>query len=356
MRKKGRCLKIAFIVVGVVVVIYVISSLVLMKYYMSEYFNRDEQKDYSEYLTWEDFENFPRETVTFPSESQTLTGYIYGKDNTSKGLVVISHGLGGYSEGYINEAKYFVEHGFMVFSYDNTGSGASTGDSCIGLAQSAIDLDNALKYIEGNSVFDGLPICLYGHSWGGYATTAVLNYDHDIKAVASLAGYNECMEEMMYVAKSLVGPLAYAEYPFIWIELRAAFGDKMNYTAADGINRSTNTAVMIIQGDKDDFVGYDGPCIYTNRDKITNPNTKFVLLEGRKHGDLMMDYSEERLAYMEKLDEEYNMILDQYNGEVPSEVKNQWNETIDKELTSRLNEELFEEIEAFYSEAVNKKQ
>ncbi len=48
----------------------------------------------------------------------------------------------------------------MVFAYDNTGSGASTGDSCIGLVQSALDLDNALTYVEQNPVFDGLPICL----------------------------------------------------------------------------------------------------------------------------------------------------------------------------------------------------
>lgn len=168
---------------------------------MKQYFNRSEQKKYSEYMRWVDFEDFARETVTFASGEETLTGYIYGKENTSKGLVVISHGLGGYSEGYISETKYFVDNGFMVFAYDNTGSGASTGDSCIGLVQSVIDLDNALTYVEQNPLFKGIPICLYGHSWGGFATTAILNYDHDIIAVASLAGYNDSLEEMTYVGK-----------------------------------------------------------------------------------------------------------------------------------------------------------
>ena len=168
------------------------------------------------------------------------------------------HGLGGYSEGYINETKYFVDNGFMVFAYDNTGSGASTGDSCIGLVQSALDLDSALTYVEQNAVFDGLPICLYGHSWGGFATTAVLNLTYDIAAVASLAGYNDSIQEMTYVGKSLIGlAFAYVEKPFIWLTLRLTFGDKMNLTAADGINRAVNTAVMIVQGDQDDFVGFD---------------------------------------------------------------------------------------------------
>ena len=129
-------------------------------------------------------------------------------------------------------------------------------------------------------------------------------------------------------------------------------GDKMNLTSADGINRATDTAVMIIQGDQVDFVGFDGPFIYTNRDKITRTDVKYVLLEGRKHGDLMMDYSEERLAYMEKLDAEYNDILAQYEDEVPDEVKKAWNDTIDKKLTSQLNEELFADILDFYLEAI----
>ncbi len=352
MKKSRRIIKIVLIVVGVLLVVFVVASFLLINHFMKEYFNRSEQKKYSEYMRWADFEDFPRETVTFASGKETLTGYIYGKDQPAKGLVVVSHGLGGYSEGYISETKYFVDHGFMVFAYDHTGSGASTGESCIGLVQSALDLDNALAYVEQNPIFDGLPICLYGHSWGGFATTAVLNFDHDITAVASLAGYNDSMQEMSYVGKSLIGPFAYLEKPFIWLTLRMTFGDKMNLTAADGINRATDTAVMIIQGDQDDFVGFDGPCIYTNRDKITRTDVKYVLLEGRKHGDLMMDYSEERLAYMEKLDAEYNDILAQYEDEVPDEVKKAWNDTIDKKLTSQLNEELFADILDFYLEAI----
>ncbi len=104
----------------------------------------------------------------------------------------------------------------------------------------------------------------------------------------------------------------------------------MNLTAADGINRAVNTAVMIVQGDQDDFVGFDGPCIYANRDKITRTDVKYVLLEGREHGDLMMNYSEERLAYMEKLDAEYQEMLEQYQDEIPDEILKAWNDTIDK--------------------------
>ncbi len=114
MRKRGKFLNIILIAVVVLVVLFVIASIVIINHYMKQYFNRSEQKKYSEYMRWADFEDFEREMVTFPSGEETLTGYIYGKENTSKGLVVISHGLGGYSEGYISETKYFVDNGFMV--------------------------------------------------------------------------------------------------------------------------------------------------------------------------------------------------------------------------------------------------
>lgn len=352
MRKKGRLIKIILTAAGVLLVIFVAVSFALISHFMKQYFNRSEQEKYANEMRWADYEDFQRETVTFPSGKETLTGYIYGKDNTSKGLVVVSHGLGSFSEGYIGETKYFVDNGFMVFAYDNTGSGASTGDSCVGLVQSALDLDSALAYVEQNPLFDGLPVCLYGHSWGGYATTAILNFDHDITAVASLAGYNDSLQEMTYVGKSLVGSFVYVEKPFIWLTLRTAFGDRMRLTAVDGINRAKHTAVMVIQGDQDDFVGFDGPCIYANRDKITRDDVVFVLLEGRGHGSLMMDQSAERLAYMDKIDEEYDQLCEQYDGEIPDEVEKAWNDALDKELTSRIDEELFGQIVDFYMEAI----
>ena len=64
--------------------------------------------------------------LIFESGENTLRGYIYGAENT-KGLVVISHGLGFDAEHYLPEVLYFVEHGWRVFSFDNTGTHESKG-------------------------------------------------------------------------------------------------------------------------------------------------------------------------------------------------------------------------------------
>ena len=67
MRKRSRLLKIILIAVVALVVLFVVASIIIINHYMKQYFNRSEQKKYSEYMRWADFEEFPRETVTFSS-------------------------------------------------------------------------------------------------------------------------------------------------------------------------------------------------------------------------------------------------------------------------------------------------
>ncbi|MCM1054417.1 MAG: lysophospholipase [Bacteroides sp.] len=144
-------------------------------------FSRTVLTDLTVYLRYSDVEDeYSRELLSFRSGENILQGYLYGAENT-KGVVVICHGLGGGAEDYLAETLYFVDNGYRVFSYDNTGCYRSEGSNCIGLPQSVIDLDAALTYIEQEPRFNGLPLLLYGHSWGGYAVAAIFGYDHNIK-------------------------------------------------------------------------------------------------------------------------------------------------------------------------------
>ena len=110
MRQKKKALKIVGIVLLVFLVLFSIISLVFIKMNFDDLFGRAEQNKYSAYLRYADVEEeYDRELLSFPSGENQLQGYLYGKDNT-KGLVVISHGLGGGAEGYFAETLYFVDH------------------------------------------------------------------------------------------------------------------------------------------------------------------------------------------------------------------------------------------------------
>ena len=226
----------------------------------------------------------------FYSGQNRLTAYIFGEDNHN-GLIVIAHGLGGGAVNYLREITFFVDNGWRVFAFDKTGSHNSEGRGTRGLPQSAIDLNAALNYIASQN-WD-VPIMLYGHSWGGFAVTAVLNFDHDIRAVVSLAGFAEPMAMLHEGARLMIGAVGNVAYPFIWAYQQMLFGQYANLSAIDGIN-SGNVPVKIIHGRRDNVVSYSGAGIIAHRERIINPNVIFVsryypYYSG--HNDLTLDHS-----------------------------------------------------------------
>jgi len=228
--------------------------------------------------------------TSFYSGQNRLTGYIFGENN-DQGLIVISHGLGGGGLSYLREITFFLNNGWRVFTFDKTGSHNSEGNGARGLPQSAIDLNAALDYIVSQN-WD-IPVMLFGHSWGGYAVTAVLNFDHEINAVVSLAGYAEPLMMLQEAAGAMIGRLSYLTAPFLWAYNQFLFGEHARLCAVEGINRS-EIPVKIIHGRSDDVVLYDGAGIIAQRERISNPNALFVSRyypDRSGHNDMTLDSS-----------------------------------------------------------------
>ena len=150
------------------------------------------------YMTWEDVDKnrYPREELYFHSGKNRLQGFVYGAAN-NKGLVVISQGLGNNADSYLPMIMFFADKGWRVFAFNNTGVAGSEGKSTRGLYQSLVDLNAALKFIASSSALGGLPVLLLGHSWGGFAVCAVLNYTLAVNANFDKALANELDVDLM---------------------------------------------------------------------------------------------------------------------------------------------------------------
>ena len=213
MFRKRKTLKI-FVSIITLLFVFSLGSMIFAKVFYDGYFQRVDEPKYTGLLRYEDVSGYDRTQVNFKSGNNTLTGYIYGENN-QKGLVVISHGLGYGADDYLAQTLYFVDNGWRVFAFDNTGTYESQGQSESGLPQSVLDLDAALSYVESNTSLNKLPIMLFGHSWGGYAVAAVLNYNHPITAVVSISGFNSPNELLFEEAKREMGSFGYIEDPFL---------------------------------------------------------------------------------------------------------------------------------------------
>ncbi|MCL2412935.1 MAG: lysophospholipase, partial [Bacteroidales bacterium] len=180
------------------------------------------------YLLWHEIDQtkYPREEVHFYSGKNRLQGFIYGGSN-DKGLIVISHGMGGTADGYFPMIMFFVDQGWRVFAFNNTGTSGSEGKNLRGFPQSVIDLDAALRFVKTSSALNELPIMLVGHSWGGFAVTTVLNYDHNVNAVVSFSGFNNGRELFREHGIKSAGFFFHLLSPHFWAIERLRFGRAM---------------------------------------------------------------------------------------------------------------------------------
>jgi alpha-beta hydrolase superfamily lysophospholipase len=203
------------------------------------------------------FPDLTYEKVQFASnKGQMLKGWIYRKgDGSKKGIVVFSHGLGGTHIENINQIDFFAERGFVVFGFDNTGSGESDGNSMVDLPQATIDLDFALRFIEGREEFVNLPVLLFGHSWGGFAVCTMLSTPHKIAGVVSCSGFDSPSELKQASVGNFFGIFTRAIVSTANLFSRIRFGSKANRTAMESLAVAT-APVLIIHSKDDDVVAF----------------------------------------------------------------------------------------------------
>jgi len=305
---KKRILIFVSIFLVALVIVPMFATIIL---YNRTFARRAESPQYRAFLRYSDIAGYEKHMVNFPSGPNMLTGYIYGRDNY-KGLVVVAHSFGDGAEGYLGVITYFVDMGWRVFAYDKTGSHNSEGGGTRGLVQSVLDLDAALTFIAAQEW--GLPIVLFGHSWGGFASTAVLNFEHEISAVVSLAGYNRPIQILHDTSRRILGRAGTFAYPYLWAYQRILFGRNAGLSAVDGINHS-GIPVKIIHGTADWLILYDSAGIIAHRDSITNPNVQFVTHDtphNNCHMNLLM--TQNASAYASEIDDVFFDLLYRYTG------------------------------------------
>ena len=151
--------------------------------------------------------------------------------------------------------------------------------------------------------------------------------------------------------EDMLGPLIYAEYPFIWINQKLTFGKTFGLTAVDALN-STDTPVLILHGNEDETVGYNTVSIISQKDRIMNPNVAYFVCDKPPQNDHnRLFQSLESIAYHDEMNELYEEIYSQYDGEIPEDVDREFYAKADKHLASKVDEAFMENVLAFYQEA-----
>lgn len=234
-------------------------------------------------LTLEDFPFLQADRVTFKSGRNTLAGAFYhGEQTDYKAVMVLGHGIGCCKDGYLNRIGYFVKKNYLVFSFDMTATAQSTGRSMRGLPQAQLDLERAIEFVKQRPESQGLPLVVYGHSWSGYASAAMLNDDLDgIVALATLSGFNNAFDGMYVQGYRYTGNLFLCAKPWIYLYQWLKYGKHSNYQGMNGVNHFKGN-VLVAHSKDDPTVPFD-ISVYAQKDKCTNPKAEFLLYEDRGH-------------------------------------------------------------------------
>lgn len=299
-----RKTKILFTVGAILILLVLLSLLALSIYIYQSNFNLRFETAPESMQTPDAFSGLLRERNSFASnKGQTLIGYTYFKNDApaAKAVIIMAHGFGGGGHTtYMDTADYFATNGYVVFAYDATGNDESEGDGVGGMPQGLIDLDYAVRFVKQNPEFAGLPIMLFGHSWGAYSAGSVLSLHPDIKAVVMGAGFNQSIDMIEEEGRRLAGSGIDLILPWISLIEHVKFGKYASYSCLDGF-ASSNAGVMIVHSVDDEVVSFAKQFEQFYHAYQNDPRFVFVRYEDRGHNGLFMDSGSLDTALMDRI-------------------------------------------------------
>ncbi len=250
------------------------------------------------YLKAKNFDNLNARPIDFKSDKgQTLNGFLYSsaKVDSYKALVVFSHGMGAGHLAYTTEINYFAQKGYLVLSFDNTGTCESEGAKINGFAQGIIDLKFALEFVKSRDDLKDMPIILVGHSWGAYSVCNVSAItDIEIKGIVAFSPFNSMNKLIRDIAKTKTKLNLSILSPFFDLINLLKFGKTGILRTCDTIN-DNSIPTLVMHGGNDMQVTVKNSPVGKPHKIKDNENARTVLYESKFHNVYLAKDAEQYL-------------------------------------------------------------
>jgi len=137
-------------------------------------------------------------------DEKPLQLYVWDEVECPKAVVKIAHGMAEHSGRYDHFAKFLNANGYVVVANDHRGHGA-TSPLTLGYDHGDIFANNVqdqITLVDYCAQRFGLPVVLFGHSYGSFVTQAVINANPPVAAYV-LSGSNYMKDFTFALCKSL---------------------------------------------------------------------------------------------------------------------------------------------------------
>ena len=283
-----------------------------------------------------------REEIVFPYKEYNLMGYLYQTEIERKGLIISAHGMNSLADGeHAQYQSYYLDKGWDIFAFDMVGCGRSEGKGILSLAESRFCVESAIEAMKEK--YEDVPICLIGHSWGGYGVVAATNNYH-VNCVIEFSGFNEPRDLMLGMANKTT-PLASLTAFGFDLALQAFEGNKAYYKASEAVINNPDINYYLIHGENDDVVPIKNYSIYGQFADENYQNVKTLMLADSGHIGLWR--SKEANEYFYDKYREIESLMKTYGSDLPSPLYDDFKASVDKDKASQLNFELLDDIEEY---------
>ena len=266
--------------------------------------HRYDDEPYIKYFTAEDFPGLLADPVEFESDGELLRGFFYSYPGCREDvLLIFCHGIGGGHRSYLTEIDTLAKAGFRVLSYDNTGCFASEGKDIRSMSGSLRDLDNAIRFLKREGIFQRYEnVYVLGHSWGGFAAGCIPQYQEEIRKTVVMSGF-------LSVESLLTNGIMGMKIPF----KKAILKGMLSFDAkADPVHKDASILKAMEKGTCRYFIAHsedDGVVPYKQNTAILQerfPEAEYLILNGRKHNP---NYTQDAVEYMNKTFGEFARLV-----------------------------------------------
>jgi alpha-beta hydrolase superfamily lysophospholipase len=211
------------------------------------------------FLRYEDYQSeLSRTPYVCGYFRKAIRGYVYQEKGRTdfKGFIILSHGMFGTHQQYFLDISLLCSHGYQVLAYDQYGVGLSDGTSEEYLAHGIYVCENVLHDVLKRNVNQGLPILLYGHSWGAYSVMGAMRNYPQVRGVISRSSPINPVWAAWDLLLGYSKPLAFFLAPTFPLCCFLLMKTRYSISAKRGPKKNKTTPVLLIQAKNDPMVHY----------------------------------------------------------------------------------------------------
>ena len=274
----------------------------IVNIFRSQFLTRCDDKGIAHYFSAEDFPGLTRESHPFPvTGGHTLQGYFYHYADPIPGrILVFDHGFGGGHRSYMKEIELLCRHGFLVFAYDHTGCMESGGNTCGGLSQSLMDLNDCLAHLKSTERCKGLDFSVMGHSWGGFSTLNIAALHPEISHIVVLSGFVS-VEKLV---GQFLGSILKGYCKPILEEEAKTHAPFCHFNAVESLS-GTDAKALLIYSANDKMVSKSVHFDTLKAGLAHKENIRLLLVENKNHNP---NYTEDAVRYLNKYTNAVNKL------------------------------------------------